>query len=256
MESRRRRFERVINILRVVAEADASDPSKLPNKYEIFKALEPTGLGTEPTFLVAIDELEEGGLIHPILVDTHARGGSPSKHYDLTVKGLDELLGGIDYLGWKEAGFRKGAGFSTLARRYSSLLPEIFGLWERYRQQNVADIVERSILSVCTSDPEEFEEGMGTLIRWKDEWLREDRTRRLEDYAGAMTESWRKMLANRVFLDIHVSGAKIVSRWLKALKQDPELAKPYLAYLKQTKSEYEKHVQSVDTEIRGLETGG
>jgi hypothetical protein len=256
MESRRRHFERAIKILRVITETDASDPHKLPNKYEIFKALEPTGLGTAPTFLAAVDELEEAGLIRASLIETQARGGRPSKHYDLTVKGLDELLGGIDYLGWKGAGFRKGAGFSTLARRYSSLLPEIFGLWERYRQQNVPDIVERSIISVCTSDPEEFEEGIRTLIRWKDEWLREDRTRHLEDYASAMTESWRKILANRVFLDIHISGAKIVFRWLKALKQDPELAKPYLAYLKQTKSEHEKVAQSIDTEIRGLETSG
>jgi hypothetical protein len=228
----------------------------LPNKYDIFKALEPTGLGTEPTFLAAIDELEEAGMIWASFIDARARGGNPSKHYDLTVMGLQELFGAIYHFGWKEIGFRKGASFSTLAQRCSSLLPQIFGLWERYRQQNVADIVQRSLLSVHASRPEEFDEGIGTLIEWKNDWLREDRTRHLEDYSNAMRESWQKLLADRVFFDIHIQRGKTESRWLKALKQDPELAKPYLAYLNHRKGEEERLLQSINTEIRELEGAG
>jgi len=253
MESRKRHFERAMKVLRVIAEADNSDPRNLPNKYDICKSLRSSGLGTEPTFLAAIDELEEAGLIYARFVDTHARGGSPSKHYDLTLKGLEELIGGINELGWKKLGFRKEMSFPVLARRYTPLLPEVFGLWGRYQQHNVADIVQRSLLSVCSSPPEEFDEGLRTLSRWKRDWLLKNPTKDSADYEKGVTERWRQVFLERLFLEIDVMSGKR-AEWRKALKRDSELAKAYLACVRRKKADWEQQLKSIEAEIRELET--
>jgi hypothetical protein len=241
-----------MQILRVIAEADASDPRKLPNKYEICRTLDPE-LGTEPTILAAVSDLDEAGLIYARYVDEHARGGSPSRHYDLTLQGFQELVGGIGDLGWKKIGFRKGARFSMLARRYRDTLPEILGLWERFEREGVAGLIQNSMFAVCQTNSEEFDDGIRTLKEWKAEWLKQDRTRRPEDYAIFHQERTRLGFLERFYLHLDTANNKDHKRFLAALSRDSELKPPYLAYLNKRKTEEEEYLKRIEAEIQQVQ---
>ena len=253
MESQKRRFERAVHILRVISEATSPDPRKLPNKYEICRTLG-SELGTEPTILAAITEQESAGHIRPAYVDKHARGGTPSKHYQVTFQGFKVLLAGVRELGWKGVGFREGTCFSTLACRHRQFLPEIFPLWQKFEEQGIANLIEQELHEVADEGgSDEFEEKMQTAKRWKTDWLKEDKSRRAEDYPPAELEKgWVRHFMDILILFIETGGAEKRMRFLKAVSNDPDIRKIYLDYLNRKKAEEVDYLNRIEAQIQAV----
>jgi DNA-binding PadR family transcriptional regulator len=102
------------------------------NKYRIRKE---SGAGSQPTVLAAVDELEKSSEIESHKTITHARGGQPSKLYDLTLYGLAELISNLTSKN-PIGNVRENIGLlDRLARKYRDLMPDLFDqLWPALRE--------------------------------------------------------------------------------------------------------------------------
>lgn len=251
LESQKRRFERAIQILRVISEATSSDPQKLPNKYVICRRIG-SEFGTEPTLLTAITDQEDAGHIRPVYIDRNARGGNPSKHYDLTFQGFKLLLGGVRELGWNGSGFKKETRFSTLAQRHENMLPEIFTIWPKLQQQGIADIVQDNLISIADEGlPDEFDESMRNGKIWKQDWLKQDKSRKPESYPPVeLEESWRHYFVDSVITNIILLQDDDFKRILKV---SPEMKRLYLNELRSRKTREMEYLSRIEAEIREIE---
>jgi len=139
MALRNSRSERKRTILRYLVEEGPA------NKYRICKHFVPQS-GSEPTYLTAIDEMEEEGLIKPSSVKEKAQGGRPSKHYDLSLRGLVALMGGV--LG----GAKTSSHIVTqLAQktRYHDLIPDLFDLWPSIVRTGIEQLAFERLEEAC-----------------------------------------------------------------------------------------------------------
>lgn len=240
MESRVRQLERDANILRLIATA-----ARPPNKYRICNEL-PSKFGTEPTILAAVDSLEEAGLIEAIETVENARGGKPSKHYGLMLLGLKALIAAIRLLRPDIPGFGKGFTLSSLLQRYSAMVPEIFGSWDRYRFHQVEDLAQECLFdAVNLLDASEYAEWKSDLIRWR------------KERGSPNPADLRHGIVEGFFVRIDISAlyeSESWQRWLKAFKQDSELRRHYLSYLEEQKREQIALNEGIDRRIKSLQS--
>jgi hypothetical protein len=94
------------------------------NNSQICRELVPR-YGSEFTMFYAVGQMERKGLITPRQVQERARGGRPSKFYDLTLLGLTDVLDGLMIGGTK----RDWKSFDMLVKKYEHLLPSFSALW-------------------------------------------------------------------------------------------------------------------------------
>lgn len=102
------------------------------NKYRICKRLE-SNMGSEPTILYAVSELEKDGFIKVIETKDKVRGGKPSKLYDLSILGVTKLLA-------EQLKEKYDFEFvDHVAKKYRHLIPDLFAAWPAIVQAGLGD---------------------------------------------------------------------------------------------------------------------
>jgi len=233
-------MERDMAILSLIAKGE-----RPLNKYRIWLQFQSKELGTEPTILTAIDELEESGLITAAQTNEKARGGKPSKQYDLTLLGLRLLLGGIQSLETSKPELSRSA-VPYLLKKYRAFVPEIFSLWDQYKIRNIEDLAETCLFDAADKwyDASEYVGHKQDLKRWQKE-AREG-SRAEPDLHYRFIESF--------FFSADILENEERSRWLKAMKADADLRKPYISYLENRKKEELAHIARLDTLMKSIES--
>ena len=222
MEAARREMERDVAILKLIA---TQGPL---NKYNIWLKLQSKKLGTEPTILAAIEELEQIGFVQPARTDTEARGGRPSKWYDLTLAGVLWLMRGIAFLEPEKL----ESSVTYLAEKYDALLPEIFHHWQNYKAQNVEDMALEALAEEV--DPPDYVGFKHNSIRWREL----ERTNQYWQDRAELEAEGAKRQAHDFFLRVEhqwIVKPEKWERWLKAMKEDSDLRGPFLSYLEAKK---------------------
>lgn len=139
MDRKEERLRRYVHILWLLAEAD----TKL-NKNGIWLQLKGQGLGSEPTILYAIRDLEKWGMIKEVKTKKIVPGGKTFNYYRLTQSGVENLI---------SAGIIRTKSISRnavrlLLQKCRELLPyatDILDLWPLFRQAEVEDIAVRRL---------------------------------------------------------------------------------------------------------------
>jgi DNA-binding PadR family transcriptional regulator len=136
--------QRALRILLYLAERKRDDP---PNKYQICRAPKMKELGSEPTILETINQLESSKNIHVVRTDRKARGPKKSsRYYDLTPLGLANLVDAIDW----DPKTTDLSLFDHLAKKYHSLLPRIFDLWQAFGDAGISDLFVKRFKELCS----------------------------------------------------------------------------------------------------------
>jgi DNA-binding PadR family transcriptional regulator len=136
--------QRAIRILLYLAERKKDDP---PNKYQICRAPKMKELGSEPTILETIKRLESSENIHVVRIDRKARGPKKSsRYYDLTALGLANLVSAIEW----DPTTTDISLFDHLAKKYQSLLPRIFDLWQPFSDADISDLFVKRLKELCS----------------------------------------------------------------------------------------------------------
>jgi hypothetical protein len=113
------------------------------NAYKTWTKLVKEETATQPTIRADLEELLQKGFVKNVDTNQKARGGRPSKHYDLSLLGLAELLYGLP-------GSELTAGFiGHVAKKYRDVMPLIFDAWPSIVEAGVEDIARRQLSLHC-----------------------------------------------------------------------------------------------------------
>jgi hypothetical protein len=134
LDRKEERLRRYVHVLQLLAETD----TKL-NKNGIWLQLKGQELGSEPTILYAIDDLEKWGMIKEVKTKKIVPGGKTFNYFKLTRTGIENLISAGILL-------TKSITVSTaklFLQKYRELLPyaaEISDLWPVFAEAKVEDI--------------------------------------------------------------------------------------------------------------------
>jgi DNA-binding PadR family transcriptional regulator len=114
------------------------------NKNQIWQQLKGQQLGSEPTILYAIDDLQKWDMVKVVKTDRAVPGGNKFNYYTLTPSGVENLI---------SAGIIHTRSISpstvrSLLQRYQDLLPyaaSVSDLWPIFRKEKVEDIAARRL---------------------------------------------------------------------------------------------------------------
>ncbi len=135
-------YKRALRILLFLSERKKEDPA---NKYQICRAAGMKELGSEPTLLETINQLESSGNLRVVWIDPKARGPKKSsRYYDLEPLGLANLVGAID---WEKD--TDPELFGHLAEKYHDFLPKIFDLWPAFVEVGIRDLFIKRFKELC-----------------------------------------------------------------------------------------------------------
>jgi hypothetical protein len=112
------------------------------NKYGICKSLG-AEWGSEPTILYAVRDLEEDGYIEVVKIDKSARGGQPSKYYDVSLPGLAKVVSRLK----DEAGDL--SLLDQIANKYKTKIPQIFEQWPSLHKTGIMHVVRQNLAVWC-----------------------------------------------------------------------------------------------------------
>jgi len=113
------------------------------NKYHIWKGVAKHELGTEPTILTTIKRLEYVRCIEVRRIEKNPRGPKPSKYYDLTLRGLTELVARLDRLKLKPPDVN--SLHRHLAEKYRDLIPDVFAIWPEMVEAGIEDLAQKRL---------------------------------------------------------------------------------------------------------------
>jgi predicted ArsR family transcriptional regulator len=121
------------------------------NPYKTWAKLIKEELATQPTIRGDLEELLKLGLVKNVDTDRKARGGRPSKHYELSLRGLMAVIAKLD------DNDRGHKFLDHLAKKYRGLMSSVFDLWPTILEAGVGDIAFRRLQEICIA---ELEAGM------------------------------------------------------------------------------------------------
>jgi hypothetical protein len=107
--------------------------------------------GSEPTILYTVRDLEAYDYVEVVRTDKDARGGQPSKYYDVSLTGLAKIISrltddaeDLDLL-------------DRMAKKYKTKIPQVFELWPLFRKSGITDVVRHNLAVWCDSLCESLE---------------------------------------------------------------------------------------------------
>lgn len=113
------------------------------NPYKTWTKLAKDEIATQPTIRGDLEKLVEEGLVKTVDTNLKARGGRPSRCYDLSVRGLVALMGGI--LGDAITSSR----MTQLAEKYHDLIPDLFSLWPHIVRTGIERLALERLKGAC-----------------------------------------------------------------------------------------------------------
>ena len=114
------------------------------NKYGICKWIG-AEWGSEPTILYAVRDLEEDEYVEVVRIDQDARGGQPSKYYNVSLLGLAKVISRLK----DEPGDH--SLLDHIANNYKTKLPQVFEHWPFLRKSGIMDVVRHNLALWCHS---------------------------------------------------------------------------------------------------------
>lgn len=175
------------------------------------------------------------------------------------------LIGAIRDLGPDRLGFNKPFTILSLMQKYSEMAPEIFGVWHRFKPNNVEDSAQEALSEAL---PHRFLE---EYAETKEFWMQHSKgDLHLDplDFFGASFAEFRnigdRLRKDRQFrlrtqtLESFFGNIRILAdesmrqRWDKALQQDPELAKWYVSRLEDEGRALEQKKADIERMIKKL----
>jgi hypothetical protein len=129
-------LERSVTILKLIAESESDAQLK---QGDFVKAIAELDLGTEPTTIAALRSLHRWGMVHRrVRKDKRLRGGKPYIYYQLSQRGLENLITCAFDMHLSTA-FFNAYTFRHLAHKYQHMLPTIFELWDTFKDAGIED---------------------------------------------------------------------------------------------------------------------
>ena len=113
------------------------------NPYKTWAKLAKEEVATQPTIRGDLEELLEEGLVKNVDTDRKARGGRPSRCYDLSVRGLLALMGGL----LDDA--KASSPMTQLAKKYHDLIPDLFDLWPSIVRTGIEQLAFERLKEAC-----------------------------------------------------------------------------------------------------------
>jgi hypothetical protein len=118
------------------------------NPYKTWTRLLKDETATQPTIRADLEELFKEGLVRNVDTDRKARGGRPSKHYELSLPGLMTVIGNLKD---NKSGHRF---LNDLAKKYRGLMPSVFDVWPAILEGAIGDVAFRRLQEICISELE------------------------------------------------------------------------------------------------------
>jgi hypothetical protein len=251
-----RQFERITKILSFIAQSH-----KPPTRHRIRKVLasshpskKMTSVATTPTILHDLSRLESADYIKQVRVDRPKNEGKPSsvKHYDLTINGLRLSLWALHVYGMDELRFSEGYAFDmeTIAKKYSRLLPEVFGLRSYFHKMGIAKLVDDCLLVAVhrivrpdfeweqiyrsqqmASRRRSIEYGFEEISRDLGSQEAKELTRPIKRTLAKAHKYEHDVILNQFFLITSYLNGVERERWFTAIKNNPRLSAVYRTYL-------------------------
>jgi DNA-binding PadR family transcriptional regulator len=170
--------------------------------------------GTQPTILTAVRELEKEGLILMVERNRKARGGKPSRYYELSKWGLVTLIARYDQ--------KPPLNFQHLAQKYLELYPQVLSLWPAIIRAGIEDLAKKKLQSsfrklhdhlsyVWSLDPNEITEDMHEAFIEHEDYL----DYLLESYTDDFLDPWLRAGEDKNMTAYY--------RWIRGIKQEATL---------------------------------
>ncbi len=236
-----------------------------------------TAIATGPTILYDVSNLERTDYIKRVSVHRSKIEGKHSgvPHYDLTINGLRLLLWGIHVYSFEKLKSVEGInlGMQEIAKKYSRLLPEVFGSRDCFDEMKITELVDDCLLLalyIIVRPDFEWEqiyrsEQMASRRRSIEHTFEQISPDLESQGVKTVTRPFKRTLSearrdahdvilNQFFLIMTYLDGVQRERWFTAVKKNPRLRNVYFAYLRGEKRRlpvpYERALNALKKDTR------